>query len=122
VVASEQLTIAGQDEGSGYEVVELWEGHLHFDHIFCQIVLSRESVHAGKVVDFLVQLHLAEHFNRDGSIDPLEIPIPIIFFNHNMEVKIPADLFDYLILCIDEVGSDRFVFAFTALFSVFDIG
>lgn len=64
------------------------------------------------MIDFLMRLQFIKHLDWNSTISPFYIPIFDIFLDEKIVVQIKANLFDYLILCIDEIGSDGFRFAF----------
>lgn len=95
---------------------------MHFDHVFGEIVLSGEGVHAWEMVDFLVGLELAEQFDTDRAVNPFEIPISEVLLENYVVVEVPADLLNHFVLGIDEVGSDGPCFSFDGLVFVLDGG
>lgn len=68
------------------------------------------------MVNPLVRLQLAHQFNRHCRIRPLQIPVFQILFHYDVVVEVEADLFDYFVLSVDEIGGDGFVFSFVVVF------
>jgi hypothetical protein len=58
------------------------------------------------MVDFLVGLQLAENFDRNCRISPLDIPAFEVLLDDDVIVEVVADLLNYLVLGVDEVGNN----------------
>lgn len=100
------MAITGENKCSRNEVIELREGHLHFGHVFSQIILPGESAHAWKMIDFLMRLKFAEQFDTDRTVYPFDIPVSEILLINYVVVEVPADLLDNFILSIYQIGRD----------------
>ena len=74
------------------------------------------------MIDFLMWLQLTESINSDSSINPLKVPVPVILFSNDMKIKIPAYLFNHLILCIDEIGNNGLDFLLIGFMFMLDHG
>ena len=69
-----------------------------------------------------MRLQFAEQVYADRSIDPFEVPVFEIFFDDDLKIEIPANLFDDLILCVDKVDGDGFDSFFAVFMFMFDGG
>lgn len=77
---------------------------LHFQHILGKVILARKSIHAWKMIDLLMGLHLAQHLDTDCGIGPLDVPIFRLFFADDVVVQLPADFFHHIVLGVYEIG------------------
>lgn len=77
----------------------------HFEHILGEVVLAREGVHAGEVVDLLVRGHLAERLHADRPISPAEVPLALLLEVQGV-IQLPAHLLHHLVLRVCQVGHD----------------
>ena len=62
--------VAGEHPSLWEEVELFWKGTLHAHQVPRQVILLRERVHAGVVIDFLVRIHLSQEVSCDGKIVP----------------------------------------------------
>ena len=86
IIGSEQCGVRGKEEGLRDVAVVFWVVILHFDHVFGKVIFARERVHAGKMVDFLVGLQLAEQLASDGGVGPPEVPVLEVLFDDDVIV------------------------------------
>lgn len=62
--------VAGEHPSLREEVELFWKGALHAHQVPRQVILLRDRVHAGVVIDFLVRIHLGQEVGCDGQIVP----------------------------------------------------
>ena len=121
-VCPQKLAITRQNESLGNKVIELGKVHLHFDHVFGEIILSGESVHAWKMIDFLMGLEFAEQLDTYRTVHPFQVPVSEVLFEYYVMVEVPAYLLNDLVLGIDDVDRDWPCLSLYGLVFMFDGG
>lgn len=99
-VRLELMIFHGQHPSEREEVILLWKPLPHAHESSSQQILASEVIHAGEVIDLLVEFHLGECLGLDCIIGPADIPIHGVGRGLSAPSEVLGDLADYWILAV----------------------